>query len=121
MIQTLVLGKVTKCAMMFREGSIGCGKKNCRPGMHTFWMVISGVTENGKLVSRFASSYLRIRKTPYGEVDALPREDWTNPAADVVRPGGSKNLSKAQKSKQWITGLTLWMQVCQASMIMSIL
>ena len=113
-----LLGKVTRCSLLFQEASleVDCKnmKENARPGVHTCWMVISPDRENGELVSRFASSFLRLRRTTRSPLESLPSTVWTNPSADLLSPGGARNLSESQKSKQWITGLSLWTEVCQA-------
>ena len=95
------------------------GQRKCsRPGGTSFWFLTSSQRQpppkQKELVSHWKDCFLRIRKRTVRETRVLDRQNWVNPCTPLARPGGSENLSKAARSKQWVTGVDLWLEVLRS-------
>ena len=100
-----------------REGSLvleeeSLGPRSTRPGFCPFWRVQSDAKdpENAKkYLSEFESSFIFRRGRTEKDLPVLAAADYVNPCAPLVRQGqGAESLSKAQRSKQWHTGIPFW-------------
>jgi len=102
--------RVRRGALDLEEESIG--PRSNRPGFCTMWRVESDARDPdnpNKFVSLFDKSYLFKRGKALKELPVLPRSDYINPCAALVRQvQGADGLSKAQRSKQWHTGVAFW-------------
>ena len=87
-------------------------KKSGRPGFTTVFLVTSPEREDTKLkpfVSKFEKSYLFTRLKAIVDVPVLAADECINPCASITRSSqGMSALSKAQRSKQWNTGVGYW-------------
>ena len=103
--------QVRRGALQFDSTCLGSKRSN-RPGLHTFWLVYNNQKDaEGKPACRFAASYMAVRKCSKSPVHGADRGTWVNPCAGIARLAGADNLSKAQRSKQWATGLQFWDEV----------
>ena len=104
-------------AFRVRRGSIdleeeSLGPRSSRPGFCTVWRIQSSARSPDypkKFCSDFEQSYFFRRGRTEKEVPVLAGTEYVNPVAPLVRQGqGAEGLSKAQRSKQWHTGLAFW-------------
>ena len=111
---------ITQGSLHFNEESLG-GKNSTRPGTHTFWLAMSDArdTSSGSrgLNCLFSKSYLSRRGRPCGELEVLDRKAWVNPMSPLTRLGGGNAMSKAQRSKQWLTGQQFWTAIRESLLL----
>lgn len=111
--------RVTRCSLLLNDDSLG-GQRCRRPGCHTAWFVMSNTLDDNKQhVCLFDRSYLQQRRRASKELTVLERGQWVNPCAPLTRVSGGNSLSKAQRSKQWYTGVTFWTELRESIMMWS--
>ena len=100
-----------------RRGSIdleeeSLGPRSNRPGFVTIWRIQSDAKDPrnlNKFISDFEKSFLFKRGRAAEELPVLVPGGYVNPGAPLVRQSqGAEGLSKAQRSKQWHTGIAFW-------------
>ena len=97
------------------EESLG-GPRSKRPGFCTIWRVQSDEKDpqnpkpqKVKYVSELEPSYMFKRGRAEKDLKVLAHMDHVNPCAALVRQSqGADGLTKAQRSKQWHTGVAFW-------------
>ena len=98
--------RVSRGVLNLEESTLG---RSHRPGFTMVWLVSSPEQEMGRFVSVFRKSYLFTRLRTFVDVPVLATSDYINPCAPVARVlEGMRSLSKAQRSKQWNTGVGFW-------------
>ena len=109
--------KVRRGFLPIKSDSLG-GAKSDRPGVHPIWILMSDQTEldpkTGKqrLKNKWASSFLARRGTTTASLDVLAYKDMLNPCAPLVRAtSGGYSMSKSQRRKQWLTGVSFFNEV----------
>ncbi|CAJ1400371.1 unnamed protein product [Effrenium voratum] len=99
---------VRRAVLSFSEESL---KGSTRPGWHDVLVAISKVENaQGELVSDFTKSYLWQRRHVH-DVEARPVGQFVVP--DLQLQTGALNSSKAQRSKQQVTGVDLFLKLQQ--------
>ena len=101
--------RVKRGSLPLQENSLG---KSFRPGFVIAWMLMSDARDpanQNKYVSDFEKSFLFRRGRSLMDLPVLPTTEYLNPCAPLARGNrGSDSLTKAQRSKQWHTGIEFW-------------
>ena len=110
--------RVRRGSLSLDETSLGPRSK--RPGCVTAWMVTSNSrdSENPKIIlAELEKCFLFKRRRAHEDLKVLPDADYVNPCAALVRASqGSQGLSKAQRSKQWHTGVPFWTGIRESTL-----
>ena len=97
----------------FQLDETSLGSRSTRPGFTTAWMCTSDATNvdltnprKWSWASHFEKSFIFKRRRTMEDLKVLADTDFVNPCAALVRSSkGAEGLSKAQRSKQWHTGI----------------
>ena len=107
--------RVRRGSVDLEEESLG-GPRSKRPGFCTIWRVQSDEKDpqnpnpkKVKYLSELEPSFMFKRGRAEQDLKVLANTDYVNPCAALVRQSqGADGLTKAQRSKQWHTGVTFW-------------
>ena len=95
---------VREVVLIFDQGTIQ--QQSRRPAMHKFFMAVSDQMHADKVLSHFTQSQLWVRQLAVGKdkVPMQPIKNMVDPRRNFAAAGGSTDISKQARRKQWLSG-----------------
>ena len=104
---------VVKGSLVISDKSLH--RNSDRSRVITFWVITSEVCNAGKQRIGFLGSYLATRTTTMQPLVTSIPEEMVNPTSKIPTLGG-RNLSKAGRTKQWLSGLLFWNEIRKSTL-----